>query len=67
MPLIASFVFGPERRTHQPCEREMRWVMRLAPPRVDWVVVAVSLLVLAVALVLTMPLWQPDVLGHFRH
>lgn len=41
--------------------------MRLAPPRVDWVVVAVSLLVLAVALVLTMPLWQPDVLGHFRH
>lgn len=41
--------------------------MRTSLPRVDWVVVAVGLLVLAVVLVLTMPLWQPDFFGHFRH
>lgn len=42
-------------------------VMRTTLPRVDWVIVAVIALAVALMLALTMPLWQPDVFGHFRH
>ena len=34
---------------------------------VDWVVVAIVLLLLGILLVLTLPLWTPDMFGHLWH
>lgn len=34
---------------------------------VDWIVVAVVLLLIGILIVVTLPLWSPDLFGHLWH
>ena len=45
----------------------MRWSLTNVRVPVDWVSVALVLLLVGILLVVTLPLWTPDLFGHLWH
>ena len=45
----------------------MRWSLLHGSESVDWVVIAIVLLLVGILLVVTLPLWTPDLFGHLWH
>ena len=48
-------------------ELAMRCRLTQVSKSMDWVTVALVLLLLAILLVMTLPLWTPDLFGHLWH
>ena len=45
----------------------MRWPLTNVSVPVDWVSLAFVLLLVGILLVVTLPLWTPDLFGHLWH